>query len=81
MCEMTPGCLVVPGDDISLKPAPHYTDKYNILPKTLHHNLLQAMTRATEEHHSAVSDVIIPDELTAKHMATQYIDFFQEILK
>lgn len=80
MCNMTPGCVVVPGDKIDIRPAPHYTDKYNILPKALHHNILQAMCHATENNNSAEYTVEQPPELTAAHMATRYISFMKEIL-
>lgn len=78
MCRMTKGCIVVPGDDVSIKPAPHYSDKYNILPKALHHNILQAMTQATQDHGTALLET--PPELTAKYMAQQYVDFMKEII-
>jgi len=81
MCEMTEGCIVVPGDAISIKPAPHYTDKYNILPKPLHHDLLQAMTTLTENSVQRAVPIVPPKELTAQYMATSYINFMKEIIK
>jgi glycosyltransferase involved in cell wall biosynthesis len=49
MCEMTPGCLIVQGDDYTIKPVPHYRDKYNKLNKQLHNRILKAMVNITEQ--------------------------------
>ena len=86
MCYMTPQCVVIQGDDISIQPAPHYTDKYNVLSKPLHHNILQAMITLTQNQGTALSNgttdsLTMPQQLTAYYMAKQYIDFFKEILK
>jgi len=75
MCNMTEGCVVVDGDNFTIKPVPHYRDDYNILTEDLHNRLLEAMIELTT-HPVTVK---LPKELTVKHMAEQYIKFMGEI--
>jgi len=77
MAEMTPGCLVVKGDAWSIKPAPHYRNKYNVLDKQVHQRLLKAMVNMTEQ---GPQTVIPPEQLTAKYMAEQYISFMRSLI-
>jgi hypothetical protein len=73
---MTEGCVVVDGDDFTMKPVPHYRDEYNTLSKPLHKRLLGAMTMISEFQPT----VELPEQLTAKYMATQYIDFMKSLI-
>jgi glycosyltransferase involved in cell wall biosynthesis len=77
MCEMTPGCLVVKGDEWNIKPAPHYRNGYNKLNKQLHDRILKAMVDLTEE---GPHTVVMPDELTAEYMAKQYVSFMRSLI-
>ena len=76
MCEMTEGCVIVDGDDFTMKPVPHYRDEYNVLSKDLHMRLLGAMTGLPY----LGLNVEMPEQLTAKYMATQYIEFMKSLI-
>jgi len=76
MCRMTPNCYVVEGDDFTIKPVPHYSDKYNILSPKLHNDILETMFQATEER----KDTEMPEILTAQYMAKQYLQFLNEVI-
>jgi glycosyltransferase involved in cell wall biosynthesis len=77
MCEMTEGCIVVEGDAYTIKPVPHYRNGYNQLDKPLYYRLLKAMVTLTED---GPQTVIPPTQLTAKHMAEQYVSFMRSLI-
>jgi len=76
MCNMTEGCVVVDGDNFTIKPVPHYRDKYNILSEDLHNRLLEAMIELTNNPVT----VKLPEQLTVKYMAEQYIKFMRTLI-
>ena len=77
LCKMTPVCVVVEGDAYTIKPVPHYRDVYNQLDKSLFYRLLKAMVDMTED---GPHTVVMPEQLTAKYMATEYIDFMRSLI-
>ncbi len=77
MCEMTEGCIVVEGDDYTIKPVPHYRSGYNKIDKTVYYRLLKAMVTLTED---GPQTVIPPEQLTAKYMAEQYVSFMRSLI-
>jgi glycosyltransferase involved in cell wall biosynthesis len=76
MCEITEGCVVVEGDDYTIKPVPHYQNQYNVLSKSLHESLLTEMFEMTEN----LPKVEMPEQLTVKYMATQYVEFMKSLI-
>ncbi len=76
MCEMTKGCIVCDGDTNSIEPCKPYTDTYNILPKALENNLLDAMQRIENNKYR----VELPKELSAEYVAEKYFEVFRSII-
>jgi hypothetical protein len=70
------GCVIVEGDDYTIKPVPHYRDEYNMLSENLHKRLLGAMMMMTEFQPT----IEMPEQLTVKYMATQYIEFMKSLI-
>jgi glycosyltransferase involved in cell wall biosynthesis len=76
ICKKTDGCSIVDGDKYTIKPAPIYTDKYNVLSKELHHNILMEMFKLTEKK----IRVVLPEEFTAENAAKKYYNFMKKVV-
>jgi glycosyltransferase involved in cell wall biosynthesis len=78
MAEETEGCIVCSGDGSydNISPAPYYTDDYNKLSEENRTNILQAMDIIYKDRRR----VKLPEFLTARHMANEYLNFFKEVI-
>jgi glycosyltransferase involved in cell wall biosynthesis len=78
MAEATKGCVVCFGDgnydDIS--PAPYYADDYNKLSDESQRKILEAMDTIYKDRRR----VKMPEFLTARYMANEYLNFMKEIV-
>lgn len=75
MCQMTEGCIIVPGEDKSIEPCYPYRDSYNVISPKVQEGLLDAMIELTEEKRR----VVLPEQLTAEYMAEKYMEVFKSI--
>ncbi len=78
MCNMTPGCIVVPGDgdynDVST--VNYYGEPWNVLSPELAQNLLDAMLDMTYNKRR----VLLPKELHASYTADKYMEVLYAVL-
>ncbi|KKN60587.1 hypothetical protein LCGC14_0530270 [marine sediment metagenome] len=76
MCELTEGCIVVPGESESLEPDYIYKDPYNKLSTDVKNNILKAMLKIAVDKRR----VILPEGLTAEYAAKKYINIMEKIV-
>jgi len=78
MCKLTEGCIIIDndGDYNNLDPVSHYQESWNILPKNVKNDILDAMILLANEKRR----VQIPKELTAECMANEYIKYMEDVI-
>jgi len=78
MIKMTDGCIICNGDADykDIDPVPHYQDGYNKLPEKTFNEILIALENIYKDRRR----VILPEKLTAKYMAEEYLNFIGEVL-
>lgn len=76
MCNMTQNCIIIPGEDTSIKPCYPYRDEYNVISPEVKEKLLNAMIVLTEKK----PRVELPPQLTAEHMAEKYLEVFKSVI-
>ncbi len=76
MCKLTGGCVIVPGEDMSLEPDYIYRGPYNKLSGKTKEGLLQAMVDIAEDSRR----VVLPEELTIDYVAGRYIKLMEKII-
>lgn len=76
MCNLTEGCIVVPGEDESINPDYIYKDPYNEIPKIVRKRLLKSIIKIAKEKRR----VILPEQLTIKHVAKKYINIMEKVI-
>jgi len=75
MCQMTEGCIIVPGEDKSIEPCYPYRDSYNVISPKVQEGLLDAMIQVTKEK----PRVKLPQVLTAEEQAVRYLEVFKSL--
>lgn len=77
MCDMTDGCVVVPGEEESLKADYIYREEYNKMPKDVLKNIVSEMRKIAKTKRR----VEIPRRLTAEYAAKRYKEVMEEVIK
>lgn len=80
MCNLTEGCEVVEGESESLEPVFVYKSRNNNFynfPKHVRKKIMTQMVKIVREKRR----VVLPEKLTIKYVAAQYIDVMKEAIK
>jgi len=76
MCELTPGCVIIPGESESLEPDYIYKDTYNRISNEVKGNIVDAIVEIAKSK----IRVVLPDELTIETTAKKYIRLMEKIV-
>jgi len=77
MCQMTPGCEIVHGEEESFKADYIYKDPYNKMPKDVRKRMAKRVYKVLNENRR----VDLPKELTVEYMAKRYIKLMKKVIK